>query len=140
VTVPPGDYLASGSCTAEQSYTTGQSTTVPAFGAAQGFLTTDPNFFTAGPFAPGTTESEASVPNMGGTRPGLSGGEFGTANLANRGAFALPKGGTIYEVCRQYEGPLGHGGSDQPISIRQVYVSAIRVDLQTAPPDTGLVQ
>jgi hypothetical protein len=126
VNVPPGDYLANGGCTASQEQTASQSSTVPAFGAAQAFLTTDPAIFTSGPYAPGTTQSIASVPNMGATGP--TGSESGSANLTNSSAFQLSNGGTIYEICRQYIGPLDHGSSDEPVSISSPHVAAIRVD------------
>lgn len=120
VTVPPGDYIAFGGCTAELDQT--PSSTVPAFGIALAALTTDPNFWTDG--AP-AMETRASVPNAGYRAGG--GIPFGSASLYNSTGFRLPHGGTVYETCFPDPGSHGNGGSSLPLTFTSPYVTAIRV-------------
>ena len=127
ITVPPGDYVAFGGCTATQLQTASQSSSVPAFGEAEAFLTTQASFFSAGPSEGAATS--ASVPNMGETF--IDGGgpasESGSASLSSSEGFQLPKGGTIHEFCRAAEGSHGSAHSDQPLSFSNTYVTAIKV-------------
>lgn len=126
ITVPPGNYIADGGCTASQAMTSGQSTTVPSFGSAQAFLTTSTAISSAGLLPTGTVETHASVPNMGYTVRPIN-QESGSASLSNSGGFDLPQGGTIYELCRQAIGGTGTAGSDEPVTVSDEYVTAIRV-------------
>jgi hypothetical protein len=120
VTVPPGDYIAFGGCTAELTQTA--DSTVPAFGIALAALTTDPNFWVDG--AP-AMETRASVPNAGYRAGG--GTPFGSASLYNSTGFQFPHGGTIYETCFPDPGSHGNGGSSLPLTFTSPYVTAIRV-------------
>lgn len=140
VKVPPGNYVAYGGCTASQSEPYPPSSE-PKFGSVQAFLTTG-LVLTTVPYAPGTVESDASVPNLGANvGAGSSEYESGAAALSNSSGFSLPSGGTITEECRQYVGPHGNGSSDNPVKISNTYVTAIRVGSlqqeQGVPPAGG---
>jgi hypothetical protein len=130
VKVPPGDYIATADCTATQARTASQSSTIPAFGEAVLFLTTDTEFFYPGSGPGDGTSTAASVPNMGqrllqGPPPLPS--ESGSASLSTSAGFHLPHGGTIFADC--YGAAVGHGmgGSEQPLTGAGVHVTAIRV-------------
>jgi hypothetical protein len=125
VTVPPGNYIAQGGCAASQAKTASQSDTVPALGMARGILTDHPEDIPTGPISGGITY--ASVPNLGQTAwvPGTP--KNGGASLANGAAFSLPNGGTIAESCGETRIGHGFGGSDEPLSFSNGFVTAIRV-------------
>ena len=127
VTVPAGDYVASGGCTASQTMTSSESSTVPVFGEAQAFLSTSQPFAGSPPTSPGTVESDAAVPDMGETVTGYGTDRFGSASLSNSSAFELPQGGTIYETCGPAVAGHDFGGSDEPLTFTNPYVTAIRV-------------
>jgi hypothetical protein len=123
VTVPPGDYIAFGGCTAWQTKTDSQSDTVPALGMARGILTDHPEEIATGAITGSVTY--ASVPNLGETS--LFGAKEGSASLANGTAFSFPRGGTIAEVCGEASAGHGFGASDWPLSFSNGFVTAIRV-------------
>jgi hypothetical protein len=121
VKVPPGDYIATGGCTA--SLLQAVDSTALVFGMAQAALTTDPDFFMSG--AP-VALSHASVPNAG-SRPTAAGPGDGSASLSSSDGFHLPHGGRIFESCTEAFGVHGSGGSNVALMFEDQYVTAMRV-------------
>jgi hypothetical protein len=123
LTVPPGDYTATGGCTAQID----GSPAALAFGLADAVLS-------IGTWPPPSAEdvvvqSQASVPNEG--YAGIRGGgqvQYGAATLSNSGAVMLPSGGQISETCENGTAPFAAGAPDvTAVRYADVYLSAIRV-------------
>jgi hypothetical protein len=135
VTVPAGDYIATGGCTASQSNATGQDTSSLTFGIADAILSATPAGQTPTapyPGEPGAFSSTSSVPDEGYSGFGHDGFavQAGAASLSASGGFALPSGGTITETCQDGSEQAGGGGpghSDVALSFSGYYVTAIKV-------------
>jgi hypothetical protein len=126
--LPPGDCIATGGCTAGLTRTASQSTTVPVFGDALSARGTDRFALTPGLGQGGVTyETASSVPNMGESPP-PNGSNFqtGFASRSTSGAFHVPQGGTVYELCATDPGSHAYAGSVVPVTISNPYVTAIR--------------
>lgn len=107
VRVPPGDYVATGGCTARATAPEGQAS--PQFSYAQSVLSTGA---LVGKPAAKFFLSEASVPDTGqllDTPPSPT--FYGSSALSTSGGFALPNGGTITEACARDE-PLNNIETD----------------------------
>ena len=149
VTVPPGDYIATGGCTASQSNATGQDTSSLSFGMADAILRATPTGQTpTAPYLnePNTFSSTSSVPNEGYSGRGHGGYPVyaGAASLSNSGGFSLPSGGTITETCQDDSteppatGTPVFGGSVIHLAYSGYYLTAIRVaDIQNESASTG---
>jgi hypothetical protein len=94
VTVPPGNYTATGGCTALYEAAPGTSL---AFSIGIAEVNTGPPSV---PASPNSYSAEASVPNTGGlTIDGHGDIQYGSAALSDTGAFSLPNGGEISQSC-----------------------------------------
>jgi hypothetical protein len=136
VSVPPGNYIATGGCTAYQGNATGQSISTLTFGTADAILSaTARGQQPRPPFvgAPGVFSAIASVPNQGWLGSAHDGGvplQEGAASLSNSGGFSLPTGGTITETCQDDNLP-GTGATGGTIvknlAFSGYYLTAIKV-------------
>lgn len=134
VTVPPGDYIATGGCTASL---VANSYSPLTFGTATGILSATPTGQPqTTPYSanePGSYGAITSVPNEGYAAPGHMGElEYaGAASLSESGGFSLPNGGTITETCRATTGndsfAFGGGSTTNGITFSGYYLSAVRV-------------
>lgn len=123
VTVPPGEYVATGNCTAFMS----QGSTSPPFGEAELALTLlPPSQF--GSSVQGNYDAGVytSVPDQGHvyySQPS------GYASMSDSFGYRLPNGGTITARCGTYPLglPFGHDASAAPVNTQGVSVTAIRV-------------
>jgi hypothetical protein len=117
LSLPPGNYVASGGCTAAQVTSSSSLEWGEAWAALSVQGSTDPD-------APHTYGARASVPAVpGGSAeqpggPSLAGGEAG---LSDSGAFSLPRGGQISQVCTGTTAPGGY------LTITRIYVTAVQV-------------
>jgi hypothetical protein len=90
VAVPPGDYLATGGCTARLDRSSGQSSTILVLGEAEGQLGIGlPPGPTGVPNVNAASTAVASVPNLGEDNP--AGPQGGNASLSNAAGFAYRK-------------------------------------------------
>ncbi len=126
VSLPPGNYIATGGCTAQQTMRVGQNTSSPTLGEAAASITTSNMPQGLGINVP--VSARASVPNMGYTPADPTEHPIGAASLTDSLAASLPKGGKISQSCFDAMGPVGSGGSAiQGMSYTNVWLSVIPV-------------
>jgi hypothetical protein len=121
VTVPAGDYVATGGCTVQAFGGEGTtSSSTPTFGAAGGLLSSNND-------SAANNQTDTLVGDIGGgliTFEGPIKQETNWASLSNNTAFTLPNGGTITETC----GDVGdvHGTySYAPVEVTAIKVASL---------------